>query len=515
VTRRFTVSALALALGLAGACKEKGNTTPPVDPVAAQEAKAKADKDAARKQRVDAAAKKRAELAALPALPGVEAPKAVKFPKAEFAKLDNGLELIVLEDHEAPLVEIALVIKAGDIYAPPEASMLASLTASLLAEGTTRHKKAELDALVDATGGTLNSRTIDELAVIGADVLARDADFALRTIAEEVTAPLFPQESFKKLQDQIIQGIASQKSSPFGLALRMGKRVVYGEKSAYGRPFASDAEVRAITRDQVVEFHRRHYGPQNAMLVVAGDVTLAKAKALAQKHLGKWKGGEPVAATKAERPSAPDKTIVHIIDREGSAQATIAVVVPAPRIGEAGWLDGKVLQGLLGGGLSGRLNQVLREQLGLTYGVGAFQSYGYDGGMFFAGGGTKNSSAAEFTDALLDLLMEPGKDGIDAAEVKRIQSKLSGQFALEVEGVGVMVDKTITQRLYGLPADFWERYRVDIEGGTPEQLKAGAAALWNRGAVHVVAIGRADKLGEALGRFGEVRVYDNSLKRLK
>jgi len=515
VTRRITVSALALALGFAGACKDKAATTPPVDPVAEQQAKAQADQDAERKKRTDEATRKRAELAALPALPGAEAPKAVKFPTAEAAKLDNGLELIVLEDHEAPLVDISLVIKAGDIYAPPEASMLASLTATLLAEGTTKHKKAELDALVDATGGTLGATTGDELAVINAGMLARDADFALKTIAEQVMEPLFPQESFKKLQDQIIQGIASQKASPFGLALRMGERVVYGEKSAYGRPFASDAEVQAITRDQVIAFHKRYYGPQNAMLVVAGDITMAKAKALAQKHLGKWKAGEPVPAVKAERPPPPDKTVVHIIDRKGSAQATIAVVVPAPKIGEAGWLDGKILQGLLSGGLSGRLNQVLREQLGLTYGVGAFQNYGYDGGMFFAGGGTKNSSAAEFAEALLELLTEPGKQGIDAPDVKRVQSKLSGQFALEVEGVGVMANKTVTQRLYNLPADFWERYRVDIEAGTPEQLKASATALWNRGAVHVIAIGRADKLGEALGRFGEIRVYDTSLKRLK
>src|SRR5690606_31050199 len=142
------------------------------------------------------------------------------------------------------------------------------------------------------------------------------------------------QESFKKLQDQILQQIASEKASPFGLALRMGERVVYGEQSAYGRPFASEAEVRGITREQVVAFHQRHYGPQNAMVVVAGDITPAKAKSLAQKYFGKWKAGEPVAPATAPRPTAPEKSIVHIIDRKGSAQATIAVVVPAPRIGE-------------------------------------------------------------------------------------------------------------------------------------------------------------------------------------
>lgn len=493
------------------ACKPKEEAAPPPDPVAEAAAKEAADKDAAAKAIADKAAKKRAELAALPPLPGITAPSPVVFPTPTVTTLDNGLEVIVLEDHEMPVVDISLVVKAGKIYAPADQSKLAELTIGLLGEGTAKHSKADLDKLVDATGGTKSERADDEIVVLGADMLSRDLDLGVKLLAEMAMTPTFPEESMKKIKDLLIQEVASQKSSPFGLALQMGKRVIYGEKSAYGRPFATNEEINGLTREQVVAFHARHFQPGNALLVISGDVKPDKAAALAKKHFGKWKAGEAIPQPRGEKQPASDKTVVHLINREASAQATIAVVTGAAAMGEPGYLDAKILQAALGGGLSGRLNQVLREQLGLTYGVGAFHSSSFDGAMFFAGGSTKTKSAGEFTQALLDLLKEPAKDGMPADELGRIQSKLSGQFALEVEGVGVIAGKTITQRIFGLPADFWERYRTDIESATPEQIKATSGALWG-GPVHIIAIGKASKLKDVLANYGEVRVYDQDLK---
>ncbi len=509
--RRLGASLSACLLVSSFACKPKEEPAPPPDPEAEAAAKEAAEKDAEAQARIDKAAKKRAELAALPPLPGVTAPSPVVFPTPTVSTLANGLEVIVLEDHEMPVVDISLVVKAGKIYAPAEHSKLAELTLNLLGEGTGKYSKAELDKIVDATGGTKSERTDDEVAVLGADMLSRDLDVGMKVLAGMAMTPTFPEESMKKIKDLMIQEVASEKASPFGLALQMGGRVIYGEKSAYGRPFASDEEINALTREQVVAFHARHYHPGNAILVVSGDVKPDKAAALAKKHFGKWKAGEAIPQPRGDKPAASDKTIVHLIERKASAQATIAVVTGAPAIGEAGYLDAKILQAALGGGLSGRLNQVLREQLGLTYGVGAFHSSSFDGAMFFAGGSTKTKSAGEFTDALLQLLKEPASDGMPADELGRIQSKLSGKFALQVEGVGVIAGKTITQRIFGLPADFWERYRTDIEAATPEQIKATSAALWG-GPVHIIAIGKISKLKDALGGYGEVRIYDKDLK---
>ena len=495
------------------ACEPANTATRP--PGGAGEAKPAADAEAAKDAEAEqAAAAKRAQLAALPALPGIEAPRAVKFPAAQVQTLANGLELIVLEDHEVPRVRVMAIARAGEIYAPADQPSLAQLTSMLLAEGTTKRDKIKLDTQVDATGGSLDPFFDDELSGVIADVLARDAAFAFTAAAEVMLSPALPDAPLGKLKNLILQGIESEKASPFGLGARMASRIVYGEESAYGRPFPSKQQVEAMTREQVAAFHARHFVASNAMLVVAGDITPAQARKLADKTFGTWQKGEAVAIPKAPKRKAGEaaKTI-HIIDRKASAQASVLAVMPAAGIGEPGWLQLRVLEQALGGGLSGRLNMVLREQLGLTYGASASHKFGYDGGAFYAGGSTKTSSAPEFLDVLMRLLAEPGKDGVDAAELRRLLTKMSGQFALEAEGLDAVAMKTIQQRVFGLAPDFWERYRGDIEAITAEDLKSVSKALVSNGQ-HVVIIGRADKLSKALaGRGWAIEVYDTDLKK--
>jgi len=495
------------------ACEPASTATRP--PGGAGEAKPAADAEAAKDAEAEqAAAAKRAQLAALPALPGIEAPRAVKFPAAQVQTLANGLELLVLEDHEVPRVRVMAIARAGDIYAPQDQPSLAQLTSMLLAEGTTKRSKAALDLQVDATGGSLDPFFDDELSGVIADVLAKDAAFAFTAAAEVMTQPALPETSLDKLKGLILQGIDAEKASPFGLGARMAARVVHGEESPYGRPFPTKEQVEAMTRAQVVAFHARHFAPGNAMLVVAGDITPAQARKLADRSFGAWKKGEAVAIPRAKRPAPPTTPVVYLIDRKASAQASVLAVVPAPGIGEPGWLQIRVLEQALGGGLSGRLNMVLREQLGLTYGASASHNFGYDGGAFYAGGSTKTSSAGEFLTALTRLLQEPGKDGVDQAELRRLLTKMSGQFALEAEGLDAVTMKTIQQRVFGLAPDFWERYRGDIEAISQADLQATSRSLLVDQPLQMVVIGRADKLAKPLASFGEVRVYNTDLQRV-
>lgn len=470
-----------------------------------------ADAKATDPKSADTAAR-RAQLAALPALPGVEAPRPVKFPEAQAQTLANGLELVVLEDHEVPRVRVMAIVRAGEIYSPAEQPSLAEFTAALLAEGTTRRDKATLDAQVDATGGSLDTFVDNELSGVVADVLARDAGFAFTAAAETILQPALPEAALKKHKDLLLQGIDQEKASPLGLGGRMAARLAYGENSAYARPFPTSAQVEGMTREQAAAFHARHYVPNNAMLVVAGDITPAAARKLADRAFGGWAKGADVEVPRHKRTTTPIARTIHIIDRKASAQASVLAVMPAPGIGERGWLQVRVLEQALGGGLSGRLNMVLREQLGLTYGAAAIHKFGYDGGAFYAGGSTKTSSAPEFLDALLRLLAEPGEDGVDAVELRRLLTKMSGQFALEAEGIDAITMKTIQQRTFGLPADFWARYRGDIESITAEDVKAASKGLSDAD-VQVVIVGRADKLVKALaGKGFGIDVYNTDLK---
>lgn len=504
------LTTLALTSFALVACKREPTTTPTTTTPPDGELAATETDDQGAKAREAAA--KRAELERLQPLPGVSAPAPVDLPEPVIKTLDNGLELIMLVDHESPLVDVSLRVRAGEIYAPADEMTVAGMTASLLTEGTTKHDKVALDERIDATGGSMFSTSSAELAWLGASVPSSELALALELVAEQAMLPAFPAEALAKQQEQAIQGVRSAKGNPQVLAQTLANRVIYGEASPYGRLFASEEQIKALTRDDVVEFHRRHYVPNNAMLIVSGDIDPAKVEKLVRKQLGKWAKGDAIAVPQASA-SAPSKPIVHIIDRKASAQANIYVVASAPKVGEAGWLEVEVLDAVLSGGtMSTRLNYVLREQLGLTYGAYSSFDYGFDGGMFLAGGSTKNKTADQFANALVELVYGLADAPLSSSELARVQGMVSGNFALASEGLGAATELTATARLYGLPDEFWSRYRADVAAMTPERLHAQAKQTLERGHLQVVAVGKAKELREQLGSLGEVRVYDTDLK---
>ncbi len=162
-----------------------------------------------------------------------------------------------------------------------------------------------------------------------------------------------------------------------------------------------------------------------------------------------------------------------------------------------------------------RRSPALREQLGLTYGAYAFHDYGYDGGVLAAAGGTKRKTGGEFTDALVDLVYGIADAPIEKKDLDRTKAFVSGRFALEAEGVDVAAARTVTSRLYGLPDDFWSTYRSDIAAITPQTLDSFADQLFDRSRMQIVAVGKTEDLVEQLSKYGEVRVYDKDLNRVK
>ena len=513
-SRRVTSLVSSLALGALvglGACKPDPEDTVAPDVTQPEPAPELSDKE----RKAQEAAQKRAMLEALPPLPGIEDPKPIQFPEPVISSLDNGLQLVVLEDHETPRATVQLIVRAGNIYAPASNTELASLCAAALTEGTTKTKKAKLDETIDDTGGSLGAGADDEVAAISASMLSGDLNVALKIIAEEAQFPAFEDESLTKVKDQMILGLRQEKANTQALALRMAQRVLYGDSSPYGRPFATEDAITAITAEQLRAFHAKHYVPNNATLLVVGDVSADAVAKQAKKAFGKWKRGDDVPVPRSQSAPALDEPMVHIIDRSGSVQATIAVVMRAPKIGDAGWLETQLLNEVLSGGtLTTRLNLVLREQLGLTYGAYSAHFHGYDGGALLGGGGTKNSSAAEFAEALIDLMYEFGAAPVAAKELERIKSLVSGSFALESEGAGFTAAKTQERLLYDLPEEFWSTYRVEIDKLTPEQLLAVGKTVMDRGHLQLIAIGKAKALERELEAFGEVRIYSTDLERI-
>lgn len=503
-----------VAVGSTACTKQEADSNPPQVVKTQASDPGVSDEDAERAARLEEMRKKQEMLDALPELPGVTKSAAIDFPEPESFTLPNGLEVLVLEDHEVPMAEVRLIVRAGDIYSPAD-KPTASLVAAMLTEGTEKQSKKTLDGRVDDTGGSMSAGSGDETASITANVPSGKLGFALRTMAEEAQMPAFKPESLVKLKEQTKQGIRFAKGQPQALLQVMAARVIYGQDSPYGRDFSTDEEVDSVTIEDLKAFHELHYVPNNAILVVAGDVKASKVKNLAKSAFKGWKQGKDVPVPHAQNRPRLDKPMVHIIDRKASAQATVGVFVPAPVIGEEGWLETQLLEDTLSGGLSSPLNMVLREQLGLTYGAYAFHSWGYDGGVFGGGGGTKNKTVDQFAEALIDVLFGFADREVETQKLDRVKRKVSGGFALEVEGVDAVASRTVTAKRYGLPDDFWEKYRVNVEAVTPEALRAQAAKVLDRNQIQIVAVGRRSKLERQLEGMGEIRVYNQDLEPIE
>jgi zinc protease len=465
---RIVTSPRVLAFVVAIAACERGGSKPPEPgPEPALVGETPAQKAEARDQKAQEAAAKRAQLAALPPLPGVTPPRPVKFPEPQVQTLANGLELVVLEDHEVPRVRVSVIVKAGEIYAPVDSPSLAEFTVMLLAEGTTKRDKATFDAQVDATGGDVGSAVDDEAANITADVLARDAAFAFTAVAEQVMTPGDAREPRQKIKDQLLQGVDVEKSSPFGLSARMAARAIYGEESPYGRPFPTTAQIEGMTREQALAFHAKHYLPGNAMLVVAGT---SSRRRRASSRTGRSPGGRASrgAGAAAKRPAPVAGSVVYIVDRKASAQASVLALVPAPGIGEPGWLQIRVLEQALGGGLSGRLNHGAARAAGADLRRGRVPQLRLRRRGLLRRRQHQDQERGRVHRGAARPAAEPGKEAVDAVELRRLLSKISGQFALEVEGIDTVAMKTVQQRLFGLAPDFWEKYRSEVESISAE-----------------------------------------------
>lgn len=289
-------------------------------------------------------------------------------PRIVLRHLDNGARVAVLERHDIPVVAIRVINDAGALQDPAGKEGLASITFQMLGEGTT-------------------TRTADQLAEAFADLgtrvspggfttVDRNVDASLALMADQLLHPAFPQASLDRIEANRAAELQRLRDQPGYIAGRVLASALYGTHP-YARA-STDSSIRAITRDDVARFHDRYYGPQNIAFVVAGDITPDSAVAALQRVFGRavWpSGGTAVGRSAIAPPTPPARTTIDLYDRPGSPQSVIAVAQLGPRRDTPDYYALDLLNTVLGGAFSSRLNQNLRERHGWTYGAGSGFAY--------------------------------------------------------------------------------------------------------------------------------------------
>jgi zinc protease len=377
--------------------------------------------------------------------------------------LSNGAELVVTEKHDLPLVALSIDFIGGSYTYEPAAKLgVASFTAQMLSEGTTTRSADELSDAQQLLGTSITAFVSGESGSVRFTALKSRFEPALALLADLLVNPTFPAPALERIRGRTLVTLAQQKDQPNAIATNVFARTVYGGDHPYGR-VVTEETVGAVTRDDVVAFHRAYFRPGRAVITVTGDVDPRAMRAQVEKALAGWASG-------GERPTfayppvpAPRARTIYLIDKPKAAQSVFEIGEPGPARDTPDYYALEVMNNLLGGLFQSRLNHDIREVKGYSYGVGSNFAFGRGPGAFTASGGIVTAKS----DSALIAFMTHFKgvqgdipftdDEITQGKESLIQS-LPARFS-SVNGIGGAVASIYTQ---SLPETYYQDFAAKI-----------------------------------------------------
>ena len=439
----------------------------------------------------------------------------VTLPRPEEATLPNGLRVVLLRRPKVPTFNMQMVVLSGGLSDKPDYRGLASSTASLLREGTAKRSSRDIAEQVDALGATLTAGAgvSSMTSTVNTAGLVENLDQTLDLFADVIRNPSFPQAEVEKYKTRTLAQLQFQRSIPQFLAAEQFQRAIYGGNHPAAFVSTPPESIQKLTSKDLAEFHSTHYRPNNAILAVVGDVTMKDLMPKVEKAFGDWQKANVPAATIPAAPAQSESRIV-LIDRPGSVQTVLQLGTLGIERTSPDYFAVLLADRVLGGGPSGRLFMNLREDKGYTYGA-----YSNFGGSRFRG--TWISSSEVRTDvtegAMKEFMYELNRlrdEKVPAEELENAKRAIVGSFALSLEQPQSLLQNVITQKLYNLPADYWDTYPQKVAAITAEDVQRVAQKYLDMDHLQVVAVGDASKAREVLAKYGKVEVYDAEGKRV-
>ncbi|HSE17069.1 MAG TPA: pitrilysin family protein [Pyrinomonadaceae bacterium] len=433
----------------------------------------------------------------------------VKLPRAEEATLKNGLRVILLPAHKVPTFNMQLVVLSGGLADKPDYRGLASFTASLLREGTKTRSSKDIAEQVDALGATLgaNSGLSSLTSTVSASGLVENLDQTFELFADVIRNPVFPQAEVDKYKTRLLAQLQFQRSIPQFLAAEQFQKAIYGTSHPASLIAPPAESLKKLASKDLADFHANYYRPNNALLAIVGDVTMKEIMPKIEKAFGDWQKGDVPTMTIPQAP-AQSESRIYLIDRPGSVQTVLQLGTLGIERTSPDYFAVLLADRVLGGGPSGRLFLNLREDKGYTYGA-----YSNFGGSKFRG--TWISSSEVRTDvtegAMKEFMYELNRlrnDPVPAEELENAKRAIVGSFALSLEQPTTLLLNIITQKLYNLPADYWDTYPQKVSAITAADVQNAAKKYIDMGHLQVVAVGDASKAREVLTKYGKVELYD-------
>ncbi|MBW8303885.1 MAG: insulinase family protein, partial [Brevundimonas sp.] len=443
------------------------------------------------------------ERAAIPA-PGPEVSPAT--PAVADFRLANGLRVLVAPTEGVPLVSARLSFDAGtrDDGALPG---LATMTAGLLTQGTATRTAPEIAAEIEGLGANVGAGAGVDFSNVYANAPADVFPQTLALMADVVRNPAFAADELERQQSQTLDGLRVALSQPGQIASQSVGRVIYGD-APYGAPGSGTVtSVPRLTREDVVNFHRAHFAPDDATLVFSGAITPEQARALAEQAFGDWRGGGATQARVADPSGAPLAPRVVVIDQPGAGQAAVVAAIRGVSRTDADYFPLSLGNTLLGGGYSSRLNQEVRIKRGLSYGAGSSLGARADEGVFTASAQTRNDAVPEVAALILEEIGRMGSERVSETELSPRRAVMIGGFGRSLETVDGLGGFIASLALYDLPMSELAAYAGNVRAVTPEQIESAFARHLPGSEASLVIVGDAAQFLEALrAKYPDVEV---------
>ena len=423
--------------------------------------------------------------------PVLGAPKVLHLPPAAERRLANGLRLVVVQKHELPLADFALVVGTGTEADPAGREGLATMTAALLDEGTTTRSSLQIADQAAFLGVSLSTGAGWDGSRVLLHTPTAQLDSALALMADVTTRPSFPASELDRLRTQRLTGLLQLRDRGPSIANRAFAQAVFGAGHPYGRPAdGTEASTRALTRDDVERFYASYWRPDNATLVVVGDVSPDDVARRAERAFGAWRAPAGSALAAPVAPPAPHvgAARVVLIDKPGAPQSSVRIGMPSASRATPDYFPLVVLNTVLGGSFTSRLNQNLRETHGYTYSAGSQFDLRRAAGPFLS---SAEVTATKTDSALVQFMHELRAigDTVPAAELDKAKRYLVLQMPGEFETTGGIAGGLIPVVTYGLPLDYYNSYAAQLQAVTQADVQRVARRYVDPAHLTIVVVG--------------------------
>jgi zinc protease len=420
--------------------------------------------------------------------------------------LANGLRVIVTRQTAVPKVSVLLTVLSGYSSDPADLTGLAQLTADIVQEGTRTRNSRQIRREAFAMGGSLSATVSQDFSSLSTRGLAEFAPQLIALVGDVVMNPTLPADELAILKQQHLQTVAQQKASPQFLSNRQFRRALFGEHP-YARTSETEATLQAIDRAKIEAFHRDHYRPNNALLLVVGAVDPAAMMTAVEKTFGGWAKGD-VPKPSFPAPPALSGRHLYFVQRPNSIQSSISVGNMAVKRSDPRWYELTVANTIYGGAFNSRIVRNIREEKGYTYSPGSAMTGFADAGFYRFNADVRNEVTGPTITEVFKEFEGMRSQGVEGAELQGAKAYLRGLFPVQTAtqtGLATLLNNVY---VFGLPKDYPETFREKISAVTAEQVKRASQSLFGTDNSVIAIVGDWAKVKDQLAAFKDIAFVD-------